>query len=359
MLKKSIFIIAFSLGIATLQAQNKGELYIIGGATPNNWSNDGKAAAMITDKCYGANNGDGVFRWKGNLKVSDFKFISYRNTWSPAFNATTENEEIKPENTTYKLAYNANGENDYKFVVKQEGNYTIEVDMDALTMDVTYNGPVQKSLWLTGEGAGGNAVKLDYDDERNFFLFAGQLEAGTVKFRDTEEDGESTNYYVPTEEDLDIRNASDIGIIKDANRPGWVVNTPGDYKIKIESGVKVSVEKMDKNRQLFIIGGCTDAGWDAANAIPFVQNKDNPYVYVFEGTLKENQGNTEPKSFKILGQRDWGPYSLHPYSVGEQVLGSKYVFETGYDYKWDISQDGKYRITVDLQHETMTAELLN
>ena len=89
-----------------------------------------------------------------------------------------------------------------------------------------------------------------------------------------------------------------------------------------------------------------------------MQDVNNPDVFVFDGELKIRPENVESNAFKILGQLDWGPYSLHPYEQGELILESNSFRVGGDDTKWIIEEDkqGRYIIKINQLYETIEAE---
>ncbi len=349
--------IACLIGLASAQAQDYNQVYIIGGATPYQWDN---SKALPMEKVEGT---EATFTWTGTLYASDFKFISYLNTFHPSFNATTENEVVEL-GKVHSLVY-ATGE-DYKFVLEKRGKYTVTVDLKALTMTIVDAGPEDEiAVWIMGDGIDEAKSKLfvDRSGKENKLRYTGPLGKGSVKFRTTETINENTLYYVPVEEYIDIQDASDYQITADANAPGWNVMVADPYyKIKMDVFTNtITTERMRPRYGLYIIGGCTTAGWNAANAIPFESSEDNPYIFVYEGELRIHKEFEESNLFKILGQLDWGPYSLHPYTAQEPIIGSKYVLENEGDDKWSIDENrqGNYRITVDLINETIDAQFLD
>jgi hypothetical protein len=90
-----------------------------------------------------------------------------------------------------------------------------------------------------------------------------------------------------------------------------------------------------------------------------VQDPTNPYVWTWMGELKNYTANDESKRFKINGQYGWSPKVLHPYTQDASILkATKVMYNYSQDYKWDIGDDGYYRITIDLLHETIRGEYL-
>ena len=49
---------------------------------------------------------------------------------------------------------------------------------------------------------------------------------------------------------------------------------------------------------------------------------------------------------------------MHPYQADTDILKDSRLRTGGSDTKWTLSQDGIYRITIDLFHETVKAQLV-
>ena len=112
---------------------------------------------------------------------------------------------------------------------------------------------------------------------------------------------------------------------------------------------------------IFVIGGAATSGWNTQDAVPFVQDIDNPYLYTCSTELKVRKENVESNLFKILGQPDWGPYSLHPTVSEQSITDAERFVENGDDTKWSVPSDkqGMYLLTVDLWKGTINGKFLN
>ncbi len=108
---------------------------------------------------------------------------------------------------------------------------------------------------------------------------------------------------------------------------------------------------------LYMIGGATEAGWILENAIPMVRDQADPALFTFTGDLRYRGENEDPRQFKILGQRGWGPYSLHSTVQDEDPLSATVLVEGGDDNKWSVASDkeGTYTITVNLANLSIHA----
>lgn len=343
-------------------AQDYTQLYIIGGATANGWDNNNAQKMTLVS----SNTENAIFTWTGQLSASDFKFINASGTFWPCFNATSENE-IVVLGQTHNLAYHTTEIDDYKFVIQNSGLYTITVDMRQLTMVVESVNldELPENLWICGSAIPNGTAQLIKGYDGTFFLYGGSLQNGDVKIMDTPAPEPYTTYYIPYQEAIDITGNSRYVTTNDNNAAGWevLVDDPA-YKIRIDLIQKrVTAQVFLPSQKLYIVGGATEAGWDAEKAI-LLSNENQPIgTYVFEGELKIRNENVEPNAFKFLGQKTWDPYSIHAISENAPILTASYIGErstvhTFPDYKWTIDEDkqGHYTITVNLLNETIEAQ---
>ena len=105
-------------------------------------------------------------------------------------------------------------------------------------------------------------------------------------------------------------------------------------------------------------GGSNNVEWNRNAMLPFERDHEDPYVFTWTGELGIFSGVVEPGRFKLEGQMTWGPRELHPFTQDEDILGARQMRQGGDDTKWRVSKAGTYRITVNLFHETIEAELL-
>jgi len=338
----------------SISAQDYTQVYLIGGATPYEWDNtQAQTMTLVSSDTESA-----VFTWTGPLKASDFKFINELGTWNPAFTAENENESVQI-GKEHRLLYNDGA--DHKFILSKADFYTVTIDLKKLTMTVTQAElEPSEELWIKGSAVPNGIAKLSNAYGVADFLYVGELLQGNFKIMTTETVGDFTRYIVPWEEDIDLTGETRFIITDDADIPGWNVTIPDQaYKIKINLiSEKSNAEIYIPRENLYMVGGAPACGWNAGQAIPFVKDEQNPDVFIFDGELKIRPENVEPNLFKILGQLDWNPYSLHPHEFNEPILGSKYVRIGGDDTKWEIdeSKQGRYVIKVNTLYETIEAQ---
>lgn len=361
-MKQLLSFLLCALGFVGLSAQDYSQVYLIGGAAPNGWSND-KAEAMTL---VSSDEESAVFSWTGVLKASDFKFINALGTFNPSFNATTENEPVeigKEHKIRYIQNYNNNNP-DYKFVMPFSGIFKVTIDLKKLTMCVTEETGegIPSELWATGSAIPGGTVKLSALPNQGTFFYGGELLRGDIKFSTTETPGEDTQYLIPYEEAVDITGNTQFVFTNDNSLPGWTVLVDDPtYKIHIDVfGKEVDAAIHKSQDMLYIVGGAVASGWEILNAVPFEKDPANPDLFIFDGELRIYPEHVESNLFKIVGQLDWGPYSLHPYNANEPLLESTHVREGGDDTKWMIDEDkqGRYIIKVNTFLETIEAQFV-
>lgn len=343
------------LSLNVAKAQDYSAVYMIGGATPAGWSLE-SAVGMLP-----VSGEDAAFTWEGHLNKDEFKFVSSRNWYWPGFLATKAGETVEA-GKSYGLRYSADMiDEDYKFVPAEEGDYKITVDLKALRMTVE-KGRAQtmpEALWIEGSAVPAGVRKMTVGSDGTF-SYRGRLTRGTLRVITTEMPADDTEYYVPQWEEPDIQDGSPIMKTTDASAPGYWVEVPSDYyriRLNLQS-LDFSAAPFRAPYSLFLVGGATNAGWNTQDAVPFEQDIDNPYQYTCCAELKIRQNNDEPNLFKILGQPDWGPYSLHPTTSEQPITEAERVVENGDDTKWSVPEDkqGWYQLTVDIWNGTIKAE---
>lgn len=218
----------------------------------------------------------------------------------------------------------------------------------------------QSELWITGSAVPGGVQKLEKRQD-NTFKFAGSLNRGILKIITTEEIGKSTQYLSPRLEDAYIvNNGEGYTTTSDSTRRGWVVPFQEDFfRFTVDpSQNTLTGELFVPWKEMFIAGGAVECGWNSFQMLEMTQDDNDPCVWTWTGELRNRTENEEPKRFKLLGQDNWDPKSLHPYVQDESALKSTQLKTGGADNKWSIEDDGIYRITVNVFRETFKAEYL-
>ena len=217
-----------------------------------------------------------------------------------------------------------------------------------------------QDLWITGSAVPGGAQKLEKVAD-NDYKYAGRLNAGELRVATAKKPRKGTRFFSPVLMDANLVNKG-IAYCEttDAKAPAWQVVVSEDrYRLHVYTDRKeLRGEIFQPWGELFIAGGATEAGWKEGKMLLMKQDLNNPCLWTWEGELKRHPEVEEPTSFKFQGQDRWYPKNLHPYHQGADVLQDRRLRTGGDDTKWEISRDGRYRITVDLFHETIQADIV-
>lgn len=247
-MKKTILSIIMAVaGSAMALAENPAELYMIGGATEGGWSwNDVTVMTPVEGQT-------GVYSYTGALKAFDFKIYPERDdNWSgkAAYHPETENCEISKTGVASDKIVLTN-EQDYKWLVKDAGVYTITVNIDAMTISATYVGESEqpKTLYLIGDVCGwsiDNPTPCKSEGD-NVYVYTGEFQAGWIFQAMREKGNWMADFIVPTEATTlenpsgsvkAIVNIPEAGLENNAcesssdHSKAWTVEKAGTYTLK-------------------------------------------------------------------------------------------------------------------------------
>ena len=217
-----------------------------------------------------------------------------------------------------------------------------------------------QELWAVGTAVPGGAQKLEKVADGDF-KFVGKLTAGELRIQTQRKAGPATRYLNPLLPDANIVNHGlAYSESSEAGNAWQVVVSEDRYRFHVNANVRVlKGEIVQPWGELFIAGGATDVGWKCEGKMLLMQQSlDNPFVWTWEGELKNHPDVEESRSFKFQGQDRWNPKSLHPFVQDTDILKEQHLRTGGSDTKWTITQEGRYRITIDLLNETVTAKLV-
>ncbi len=218
-----------------------------------------------------------------------------------------------------------------------------------------------QTLWMTGSAVPGGVQQLTQAADGSY-KFAGTLQQGELRLQTTKKATSATRYLTPLLPDAPIANKG-LGFTEtaDPQAPAWQVPFSEDaYRFTVDTRYRqLRGEVFQPWGELFIAGGATEVGWKCeGKMLLMTQDAENPNLWTWEGELKRHPNVEEPASFKFQGQDRWGPKALHPYRQDADILSDQQLRTGGTDTKWTISREGTYRITVDVFHETVKAQLV-
>ena len=217
-----------------------------------------------------------------------------------------------------------------------------------------------QNLWITGTAVPGGIQQLVRFPSGQF-KFAGELLPGELKVMTTPEPVAETQYLAPRYyQSYIVNHGLTYKQTKNADDPGWIVTfAETRYRFTVNTtSHTLTGELFQPWDELFLVGGCVSCGWESYIMLPFERLDDGLCRWTWTGELKSRSENVEPRRFKIMGQNAWEPKHLHPFTQDEAPLTSTQLCTGGADNKWQIERDGRYRLTVDVFHETFHAEYL-
>ena len=217
----------------------------------------------------------------------------------------------------------------------------------------------QSQLWAVGSAVPGGAQQLEQVADGEF-KYCGTLSVGELRLQTQRNASDGTRYLNPTLPDANI--VSGGAVFQESTTAGeaWqVVVSENRYSFHVDmDNHTLRGELVQPWGELFIAGGATEVGWKCEGKMLLMQQSiDNPFVWTWEGELKNHPDVEESRSFKFQGQDRWGPKSLHPYKQDTDILSESRLRRGGTDTKWTITKEGRYRITVDVLKEKVNAEM--
>lgn len=374
--EKDLIIIEGNLPIKT------STLYMVGDATPNGWSIDDPTPLQPSDE------DPLVFEWEGALNAGEMKLCLVTGSWDAGFIRPLENgREIGSSDINEEEFQMHAGDPDEKWRVAEAGNYHLTFDLRNWKMSSRFLGgqtkpdtpselePIETdNLYIVGEAApcGWNidAPEQLVKKSQYIFEYEGPLNAGELKACTTAGDW-GVSFVRPAADGVKItRNGMEsedfIFVANPDNK--WRVEDPGvyqltfdleHYSVKAVFKEEISQEKTPiSTPTLYMIGDATPGGWSMDDATAFTPLTSGGYIFVWEGELVEGDMKAclEPDpTFSC-------PF-LRPSAAGVEiskagVAAPDFIYTTGPDDKWHVSEAGNYRITFDLENWTINVESL-
>ncbi len=327
------------------------ELFMVGSASPNGWD-IANATPLISNSA-----NPWIFSYEGQMKTGTFKFaVNQDECWCQDFYTKDANDDSK-------MVYNEGGSGgDLQWEITEGGNYKITVDLLQLTITVNkLVGPEFDELYIVGDASPsgwniGNPEAFTKSAADPFiFTYEATLIPGDFKistYKGDWCDGQWLNASQPDQ----VLTATDYIVTNGCDGPDnkWHVTdeTQGRYKITVNLSKKtIKIEPV----LLYLIGDAAPNGWNINNPEP-MSIVDG--LYVFEGALGADNPTGEFKFSKYQG--DWcdGDWLISA-TPNQSVTDGSYTIRHGCegdDNKWKLKdgEAGNYKITVDLNNETIT-----
>lgn len=248
------------------------------------------------------------------------------------------------------------GEKDLKII---DGNLPIKTSTLFMVGDATPNGWSMDNPTPFTQNA----------DDPMLFTWEGTLNTGEMKL--CLQSGSWDNPFIRPANNLEAISKSNVSgqtFVMWAGDPDnkWRVTDAGKYRLTFDMrNWTMSTEYLGEKEKpavepislehLYIIGSATPGGWDWGQATELTKSSD--YIFVYEGELKTGE-------LKFSGEKDWDDSFIHSPLDGvkinkDGVEDEKFEYYAGgNDNKWKVEVQGKYRLTLDLEHWTIKSEFL-
>ena len=351
-------------------------LYMVGDATPNGWSIDNPTPLTATEE------DPLIFQWEGPLYTGELKLCLTTGSWdAPFIRPLVAGTEINKTNiVAAKFAMHA-GDPDEKWRIAEAGKYQLTFNLREWTMSTSYLGELDKPtiepivtevLYIVGD-ATPNGWNIDAPTALNresqyIFSYEGVLLQGEMKAC-LETGNWDVAFVRPSSADCVINQegvAADDFVFTTAPDNKWKVEQAGTYRVVFDlENWKISAEYLgeapagDKTpieaEGVYMVGDATPNGWsiDAPTAL----TRLSKYIYRYEGELVQGEMKM------CIATGSWDVPFIRPATAGckisaDGVESEEFVFTTGPDDKWQVVTAADYRITVDLEHWTIKAEVM-
>lgn len=370
--EKDLIIIEGNLPIKTTT------LYMVGDATPNGWSIDTPTPFEATA------DDELVFSWEGSLNTGELKLCLTTGSWDAGFIRPMANgEEIGREEIVDAEFQMHAGDPDEKWRVTEAGKYLLTFDLRNWRMSSSYLGaadlpPVEPIttdvLYIVGD-ATPNSWNIDSPTllEKTadyIFEYEGKLTVGDFKACLTTGSWDVSFVRPATDgvkiDQSGVENDSFIFVANPDNK--WHVAEAGiyhltfdleNYKIKAEFKEPYVIEKTPiESATLYMVGDATPGGWSMDNPTALTPDAANKYIFTWEGDLVKGymKACLEPDgTFSCPFIR---PASANVEISSAGVASPDFVYTTNPDNQWSVTEAGRYNITFDLEHLTITVKWL-
>lgn len=369
MKKFTLSVIAAALASAmTVSAYDSDALYVVGSGCAAGWNPDGALEMTKVE--------NNVFTWTGELNADgEFKFIM-DHEWHPSitcnFNTEEQRNEIVSGGNSYTL-YVRPGENDgkdNKFQVALTGIYTLNVDLNNMTMAAVLDQEIQEpeKIYIVGNGSPAgwdldNSMKNQLTQiDNGHYVWSGTLtledpenpESGRFRFITGHEWWPS--YTTANEEgDTNVEPGTyDLRYCETGPDPeaAFRISATGLYSIDLDlENLQMTIT--EKEETLFLIGNALNGisrneAWQLEWASAFTAT-GTPHEFSWSGFLFALDELNVPTQFRFLNSdTDWDGYVSATEENEEIAVGGTYEIApiSNADWKFTLPADGDYNFVV-------------
>ncbi|MEP6927023.1 MAG: SusF/SusE family outer membrane protein, partial [Ginsengibacter sp.] len=221
-----------------------------------------------------------------------------------------------------------------------------------LVIKVTPYLPVTATLYLIGDATpngwnSNSATPLTASATKaGEFTWDGHLTSGNLKFITT------LGQFLPSYN----KGANDSTLIyrNDNNQPDdqFVISTPGNYTITLnllDLSISLATSSVPPYKKLWMLGDATPSGWNINTPDEMRVDSSNLFVFKYNEILTVGEFKI-PTATGNFTTDYYMPLTNHPAITS---TGVQLVHDGNPDLKWQITNPGPYKITLDLQNLTI------
>ncbi len=301
-------------------------LYLFGDATANGWD-AGKAIALVPET-----DNPTVFVFRGSLSAGSYKFITTLGQFLPSYNRGADVNHI-----VYRTS---DSEPDDKFTVTEAGMYKIMVSLLDLTItSIKLDLPPYDKMYMVGDATPngwdiGNATELTQDlDNPYIFTYMGVMKSGDFKFPVNRNTNWGQDMYMKlSDSTMYLHHGGD----PDDNK--WTITKKGLYTITLnllDNTISLARTK------LFMVGSATPIGWSIDKAVEMTEDATDGCIFTYSGPMVAGEFK-----FPVNRNTDWGQ---DMYMRVDDTHMYRHVGGASDDNKWNITVDGNYVITANIE----------
>lgn len=286
---------------------------------------------------------------KGNNFASPVTLEAGKAAYNSNFRVDTFNDLLL---NSFLIEAGADAEMEFR-VISTPLNASVEPDLsNSVSVVVTpYEPlPVPDALYMVGDAAPSGwdntnpTAMTKSSNDPSIFTYQGEMSAGELKFLTTI--GEWLPSYQKGADDNTLVLRTDFGQPDDK----FVIAQSGIYKITVDVialTFKAEALAASPYNELWIVGSAVPKGWDIDNADAMIQDPTDPFVFTYNAQLVAGE-------MKIATAKDWGAPFYRPIAADQPITETDIKLSAGDpDYKWNITEAGPYKITLNLRESTI------
>ena len=206
------------------------------------------------------------------------------------------------------------------------------------------------TLYLVGEAAP-SAIKLEQSSDDSFiFTYNGALSAGNMLISSTTATSGCAGYQPLDNNGLGTTTIQLVDDIGTASKQ-WNIPAANKYSVTLDlRGNTLEIGNYVGYEHVWIMGSAAPGGWSWDNITEMQRSSSNPNVFTYEGYLSEGELKFPLEIDHSFG----GDFILAPQANCPISENGSYVIGNQPDNKWIISEAGNYRITIDVENETIS-----